>query len=349
MHAPASKASHAVRIPPPPPLAAGGAAAAAPMPKLLKQCCLVATLSPHTGASLNQHTWASMALQEAARLGGAAEVAALLTAGAAVDAANEATRGQAALHAAAGKRQVAAMRLLLAAGASPLVADDMRDLPLHKAALCGCEAAVRLLAEAAPDAALVPKARLCLTLHVAALAGNAAAARALVQAAPQAALARDGRQVTTLMQACRFALRAAQGGPAGDPAGKARRRLLGGRGRHSACHASRRGAGTAGGGGSRLPAGCCRHPAPALLPAGGLQPAQPAQQWALVPSLCAALRAALPAVLRRSEAEAALLLAHLPPAARERLRTAAQCLQQAGVRLPEPLVRGILAFCLSDC
>ncbi|PRW33130.1 ankyrin repeat PH and SEC7 domain containing [Chlorella sorokiniana] len=61
--------------------------------------------------------------------------------------------------------------------------------------------------------------------------------------------------------------------------------------------------------------------------------------------------AALPAVLQRSEAEAALLVARLPEPERRRLHTAALCLHRAEIRsqvwLPQPLVWRILAACLS--
>jgi len=72
--------------------------------------------------------------------------------------------------------------------------------------------------------------------------------------------------------------------------------------------------------------------------------------WCLVPSPCPGLAAALPYVLARSAAEAALLVAHLPAAERSRLRTAALCLHRAqavaGVALLEPLLWRILAACL---
>ena len=52
------------------------------------------------------------------------------------------------------------------------------------------------------------------------------------------------------------------------------------------------------------------------------QPLAPAE-WARVPTPCPGLGAALPAMLARSEGEAAVLLAHLLAANRKRLRTAA--------------------------
>ncbi|PRW33268.1 hypothetical protein C2E21_7900 [Chlorella sorokiniana] len=70
-------------------------------------------------------------------------------------------------------------------------------------------------------------------------------------------------------------------------------------------------------------------------------PLTPAQ-WQLIPSLCPSLAAVLPTVLRRSEAEAALLVARLPDIKRRRLRIGVLCLHhmqaEAGVVLPQPLV-----------
>lgn len=47
-----------------------------------------------------------------------------------------------------------------------------------------------------------------------------------------------------------------------------------------------------------------------------------------MPDPCPGLGDALPAVLAHSEVEAALLVAHLPAAGRERLRMAALCLRR---------------------
>ena len=73
--------------------------------------------------------------------------------------------------------------------------------------------------------------------------------------------------------------------------------------------------------------------------------------WQLVPSPCAGLATALPAVLERSTAEAALLVAHLPEREQCHLRTAALALHRAqavaGAALPQPLVWRILTLALS--
>ena len=54
-----------------------------------------------------------------------------------------------------------------------------------------------------------------------------------------------------------------------------------------------------------------------------------AQQWERIPSPCLGIGTALPAVLQRSEAEAALLLRRMTTSERQRLRTLALCLARA--------------------
>lgn len=81
------------------------------------------------------------------------------------------------------------------------------------------------------------------------------------------------------------------------------------------------------------------------------QPLSPAD-WARLPHDLPGLGAALPAVLHRSEAEAAQLVRHLAPADRQRLRTAALCLARAERQgrlppLPTPIVWCILALCIA--
>lgn len=73
-----------------------------------------------------------------------------------------------------------------------------------------------------------------------------------------------------------------------------------------------------------------------------------AKHWAQVPAPCPGLAHALPAVLARSDAEAALLVSHLPDPDRARLRMAALCLHRSQrclqVQLPPVLVRHILSL-----
>ena len=76
-----------------------------------------------------------------------------------------------------------------------------------------------------------------------------------------------------------------------------------------------------------------------------------------MPTPCAGIGAALPAVLGTSEwseAEAALLVRHLSPAERRRLRTFALCLARSHRQrrqrlppLPAPIVSRLLALCVA--
>ena len=72
------------------------------------------------------------------------------------------------------------------------------------------------------------------------------------------------------------------------------------------------------------------------------------EQWQRVPAPCAGLGAALPAVLARSAAEAALLVDHLPAEGRQRLRTGALCLVRAQkecrLELPASVLGQVLAL-----
>lgn len=75
-----------------------------------------------------------------------------------------------------------------------------------------------------------------------------------------------------------------------------------------------------------------------------------ADQWALLPTPCPGLGAALPRVLQRSEAEAALLVRHMSAAEQQHLRALALYLGVAQRRghlpsLPSPLSQGLLADC----
>ena len=75
-----------------------------------------------------------------------------------------------------------------------------------------------------------------------------------------------------------------------------------------------------------------------------------ASQWACVPSRCRGLGAALPTVLWRSEAEAALLVRRMTDTERQHLRDQALCLGVAQRRgsppsLPGPIVQRLLADC----
>ena len=218
------------------------------------------------------------------------------------------------------------MRLLLeAAPAAALAANAAGELPLHAAA-CGLSTeAVWLLLKAAPEAADGS-----LPLHLAADGGSVGAARLLVEAAPAAATVEAGDEVPLEIalshanQVTRALLRARYLEIA---------RLL-------------------------LPATPPGRALPALLEAGevGLPlfadlaacTALSHEQWQRVPAPCPALGTALPAVLARSAAEAALLVGRLPAEARQRLRTGALCLVRAQrerrTALPAVLVGQVLAL-----
>ena len=94
------------------------------------------------------------------------------------------------LHLAALHGPEAAVRLLLeAAPAAAMAADALGCLPLHWAAQNRRMAAVCLLLEAAPEAASAAAASVWLPLHYAAVGGHELTVRLLLQAAPQAAMA----------------------------------------------------------------------------------------------------------------------------------------------------------------
>ena len=85
---------------------------------------------------------------------------------------------------------------------------------------------------------------------------------------------------------------------------------------------------------------------PALVARRPLTP----EQWAHIPAPCPGLRTALPAVLRRSEAEAALLVRHMPDLERQCLRTLALYLGAAQRRGRLPLLPpAITDRLLADC
>lgn len=244
------------------------------------------------------------------------------------------------------------MRLLLAAAPeAALVPDAVGHLPSHYAAnMRGGEAqaggleALELLCQAAPASLLthIANEHGGLPLHCAVAVANRAAVELLVKLAPAAAMVRSHPQLGPaglLPLSAALGLAAAacrrkwpRGAPPLTAYLEAARPLLG------------------------------AMPPEAALPILGQrgQLALPlvadlAARWPLarelwqqVPSPCPGLGRALPAVLARSEAEAAQLVARLPAADRHRLRTFALSLQrrqqQLRVYLPAPLVHRILAL-----
>lgn len=276
-------------------------------------------------------------------------------------------------------QQVQVVRLLAAAcpalACEPISGTPERYPPLHWAARRGWTEVVGALLEAAPAAALHPAPSSGkLPLHLAAKEGHRGTAELLLQAAPAAVCATDRSGHTPLdellgmppaLGAGLLTAQPPQGGwdggsqlgvstnpsmfgmllpdlpaPSGAPCrcdpqlvrmllsapGQDPRRLLQTLVRSQ--HDMRQ----------YMPEVASRYP---LTPA----------DWQLIPSPCPALAAVLPTVLRRSEAEAALLVARLPDIKRRRLRTAALALHraqaEAGVALPQPLIWRILASSLA--
>ena len=233
---------------------------------------------------------------------------------------------------------LAIARLLLAAAPeAATVAAENGDLPIHVAALNSADAdMISLLLAAAPQTAAVRGAGGLTPLHCAARAGNVAAVRALLTAAPATALVQDQNGLP-LKAAVRSMRTAIQYGGRRDHERSYREAAL--------CLIE-----------ATPPADCLavandppfHHVCLPLFPHIVVCHALTEAEWQRVPSPCPGLAAVLPVVFRCSGAEAALLVAHLPPADRDRLRTAALCLNrrqhELGIYLPGPLVGCILSL-----
>lgn len=244
--------------------------------------------------------------------------------------------GQTVTHyAACGDKELRLLELLLANSPALAAAPTLvGDTPLHYAATCGSADAVRLLLHAAPSAAqlaAMPNAHGALPLHHAVRRGRPDIVQLLMQAAPGTVAALTHQHHSPLDYA--FWLRSLL---IDGPFARIARLLIAAPGQQPA---------------SLLQ--CLNRHVPESLPlfaeVAACYPLS-ACEWQLIPAPCPGLAAALPAVLERSEAEAALLVAHLPRAERCRLQTAALCLRYAQavlcVALPQPLVWHILAACL---
>lgn len=276
-----------------------------------------------------------------------------------------------------------ARRLLAAAPHMAAAANSNRELPIHLAARHGRVGVIRLLLEAAPatatgrrggppiiiaawsrqPAAASEMVRLLLAaapktadsrghanatpLHAACAAGNAEAAQLIAQAAPATAQVRTtgGWEELPLTLALKAAAAILDG--SGEAVNAGERPLE----HYSACIQT------------LLPltppdmalplltswpkTPSVRASQPFLTDYLALWPLSSAQ-WELVPTPCPGLGRALPAVLARSDAEAAQLVARLPDSDRSRLRTFALCLhccqRCAGVQLPPVLVHRILSL-----
>ncbi|KAL4425227.1 hypothetical protein ABPG75_009243 [Micractinium tetrahymenae] len=290
------------------------------------------------------------------------------------------------LFAAASSAQPACVVALLHAGACPAAANSAGLLALHAAAIAGCERSVAALlhAGAAPAAASAKTA--WTAVHYAAFFGHTATLRLLLKADPAAALAEGlGGELPVqlalrnwLEEPARILLEEGPAMPLDT--------LLALAGKHPhgpswllsrliAAVAARQPLTAAEwdrvpspcrGLAAALPSVLARSTAEATLLLQHLEAAEHARlrpavvaasgsmtdgQWALLPTPCPGLGMALPAVLERSTAEAALLVCHLPADDRERLHAFAMCLARLQRRwrrrmrpLPTPLIWRLLAL-----
>lgn len=282
--------------------------------------------------------WGHLPLHEAAASGCVEAVQLLLHAAPEAAAAAD-SRGWRTTHYAAAWGNTDCLRYLFDAGApGPDIPDLTGLLPLHLAAQFAFRsrdregAAVELLLATNPAAVRVADGYGDLPLHLAAWSGSQPVLCLLLAADPAAALVQDSDGRTPLHQALRSQNFAAA------------RTLL------PASHMSA----------DQLLDAFATVPAHAQP---GVQPlyadlaarrSMTPEQWQRVPAPCPGLGRALPAVLARSETEAALLAAHLPAAEAERLRISALSLHhlqrslQLEAAVPAALVGKMLALSLAD-
>jgi len=263
-------------------------------------------------------------LHAAAEAGDAESVSAAIAAGAPADALlNSQDHHRTALYKACCGGHAECAALLLKAGADPNAATDPDRppniggrRPLHAAACCGDAECLSALLQAGADPTALDSA-LRPPLFYAALFCQADGVRQLLRAAPQAALMRDQWGETALQQCsyCTFsgslsppqAIEVAHCLMAEAPLPPALESLAV----------------------LRRVLSCAREWAlPLFAVLVARQPLTPSD-WELLPLPCPGLGSALPAVLARSDFEARMLVAHLPPHERRRLRTLALCLARA--------------------
>ena len=285
------------------------------------------------------------ALCSAAESADLPELRRLLAADPGLATAADAESGQTALHHAAGIGKVGVVRLLLEGAPAAAAARDIHgQLPLHRAvSAMRREDAAYLLLEAAPAAAAAGDGGGSGPLHWAAMWGGEEVAPLLLAAAPVAIAPRvrsrrkwKSRRKRESEGEVEESEEASPGCPleaaplALTPYLQVARLLL--------PHTPPEGALAA-----LAAAGDVALPLFADLAACH---ALSTSQWQCVPAPCPGLRAALPAVLARSEAEAGWLVSRLPAPARTRLRVAALCLARAqrmlGIELERALVRRML-------
>ena len=248
------------------------------------------------------------------------------------------------LHLAAVRGHADVVRLLLdAAPAAAAVADNdgqppyfygaQAEDPAHAAAV------VRLLLGAAREAAAARNQNSLTALHLSCVLGNAEAARLLVEAAPDTAVQPDAEaEYIPLQGALEIAEALLRDGETAQAArcAEAAGATLAAVPAAVSLPILRRYRGSLG-----------RRALPLFTELATHWPLDEAQ-WQHLPSHRGGLGRALPAVLARSEAEARLLVAHLPAADRQRLQACALCLHRLQnrlrVHLPPSAVRRILAL-----
>eukprot|EP00887_Chlorella_sp_A99_P004089 scaffold23.g4089.t1 len=237
------------------------------------------------------------------------------------------------LHTACCSSHAAPVGLLLAAAPEAASAADQRGwLPLHQAASRSRNAAVvEMLLAAAPGSAQASTANGETPLFFAAFHGNTAAAELLLGTAPEALQRRTACDWSPLFIAAYHAhldtARLLLERSTASAAQLASDLLTAMRTQYATLATDRT--------------------VHALLTDLAATRALSRAGWAALPTPLPGLARALPAVLARSPAEAAQLVAHLPAAARGHLRTLALSVvhvqRQLGLELPVHIVRGILA------
>ena len=243
-------------------------------------------------------------LREAARAGDLAALQKCLAAG--VDPDARGGDGMTPLHKAAFNGQAGCVAALLAVGADTRARTGDGATPLHGAAYNGCAACVAALLAAGSRPSAVDNG-LQTPLHTAAYYNRVPALR-LLAADPAAAALRNSTGRTPLQVALRWACigaaRCLLELGAVQPAGELLAEI------------------------EQVPSWRVDVKSRLYSLVAAHQPLTPAQ-WARVPSPSPALGAALPAVLGRFTTEARLLVQHLSPMDRERLRVLALCLARA--------------------
>ena len=243
--------------------------------------------------------------------------------------------GSTPMHEAASSGSAEAVRLLFeAAPAMAAAADSRGRLPMHEAAGCDQPDALRVLLEAGAPGVDIVAENGGLPLHMAVkFSSNETSVRLLLAAYPAAAMVRDEAGRTPLQLAL---YRPYQEPPIDLDATRALLPVSG----LSAAQLL------------KLLAAAPVQAQPLYADLAAHLPLTP-RQWQRVPVPCPALAKALPAVLARSQAEAALLVSHLPATDTERLRVAALSLHrlqhhlQLEAAVPAALVGRILALALA--